>query len=77
MTNSAHDAYNGGVRFKEVEKRILADGWRLVSQVGSHRQYKHPTKPGKVTIPKHNGDIPPIVVKSIWKQAGINEKRTK
>ena len=66
-----------GMRFKQVEKRILADGWQYYSQAGRHCQYIHPTKKGKVTIPKHNGDIPPIVVKSIWKQAGINEKKTK
>ena len=69
--------YYVGMRFKEVEKRILADGWRLATQNGSHRQYVHPTKRGKVTIPKHGGDLNPLTVKSIWKQAGINEKRTK
>ena len=35
---------------KDMERPILADGWVLKSQVGSHRQYKHPTKKGKVTI---------------------------
>ena len=65
------------MRFKEVEKRIVADGWRLVTQKGSHCQYIHPTKRGRVTIPKHGGDVNPNIVKSIWKQAGINERRTK
>ena len=37
-----------GMRFKEIEKRLLADGWVLKSQRGSHRQYVHPVKPGKV-----------------------------
>ena len=46
-------------------------------QNGSHRQYVHPTKQGKVTIPKHGGDLNPLTVKSIWKQAGIDERRTK
>lgn len=32
---------------KEIEKIILKDGWYFVRQIGSHRQYKHPTKPGK------------------------------
>ena len=40
-----------GMRFKEIEKRLLADGWVLKSQRGSHRQYVHPVKPGKVTLP--------------------------
>ena len=38
---------------------------------GSHHQYKHPTKSGKVTIPNHRGDIPLRVVNSILKQAGL------
>ncbi|MDR3278770.1 MAG: type II toxin-antitoxin system HicA family toxin [Oscillospiraceae bacterium] len=38
---------------------------------GSHYQYVHPTKPGKVTIPFHPGDIAPIIIKSILKQAGL------
>lgn len=66
-----------GMRFNEVEKIILADGWRFKAQVGSHCQYVHPTKPGKVTIPNHRGDLNPHTVKKIWQQAGINEKRTK
>lgn len=60
------------MRFREVEKLILQDGWYEIKQVGSHRQYKHPTKPGKVTIPEHKGkDINLQVVKSILKQAGL------
>ena len=59
------------MRFREVEKIILADGWYQVKQKGSHHQYKHPTKPGKVTIPEHRGDINLDTVKSILNQAGI------
>ena len=60
------------MRFREVEKLILQDGWYEIKQVGSHQQYKHPTKPGKVTIPEHKGkDINLQVVKSILKQAGL------
>ncbi|MBS6205633.1 MAG: type II toxin-antitoxin system HicA family toxin [Bifidobacterium pseudocatenulatum] len=65
------------MRFKEIERRLLEDGWRLYAQRGSHCQYVHPEKPGKVTVPKHNGDINPRTVASIWKQAGISERRTK
>lgn len=65
------------MRFKEVERRLLEDGWRLAAQRGSHCQYVHPTKPGKVTVPKHGGDLNPRTVGSIWKQAGIIERRTK
>lgn len=65
--------YIGGeaVRFREIEKIVKDDGWKLHSVVGSHHHYKHPTKSGKVTIPKHPGDIPPRVIKSILKQAGL------
>ncbi len=64
------------MRFRELEKLILNDGWQYKGCVGSHHQYKHPTKPGKVTIPKHTGDIPMIVVKSILKQAGLKQPGT-
>lgn len=59
------------MRFREIEKIILDDGWYYKNSKGSHNQYVHPTKPGKVTIPNHSGDIPYIVVKSILKQAGL------
>ena len=57
---------------REMEKIILADGWTFKGQVGSHRHYTHPIKPGKVTIPFHKGkEIQPITEKSIRKQAGL------
>lgn len=59
------------MRFREIEKIIKDDGWFEVHQVGSHHQYKHPTKPGKVTIPEHPGDLNPTTVKKILKQAGL------
>ena len=59
------------MRAIEIEKILLADGWYFVRQVGSHRQYKHPTKPGKVTIPIHSGDLDIGTVNSILKQAGL------
>lgn len=56
---------------REIIKIITDDGWYFVKQVGSHKQYKHPTKQGKVTVPNHTGDIHPKTVKSILKQAGL------
>lgn len=56
---------------RQIEKIILADGWVLKSQTGSHRQYIHPSKPGKVTIPFHSKDVPKGTENSIWKQAGL------
>jgi predicted RNA binding protein YcfA (HicA-like mRNA interferase family) len=61
----------GGMKFREVEKMILDDGWYFKTTKGSHNHYKHPTKTGKVTIPKHIGDLDLKTVKSIMKQAGL------
>lgn len=58
--------------FKEAEKMVKADGWEYSYASGSHYQYRHPTKPGKVTIPNHGAkELHPKVVKSIRKQAGL------
>ncbi len=55
----------------EVVRKLEADGWFAVAQKGSHKQFKHPTKMGKVTVPIHKGkDIPTGTLKSIFKQAG-------
>ena len=55
---------------REMEKLILADGWLFKEQNGSHRQYIHPTKPGKVTIPFHQGkDLNKRTEDSIRKQS--------
>ena len=59
------------MRFREIEIIIEKDGWYQVKQKGSHHQYKHPTKPGKVTIPEHGEDLNLDTVKSIMKQAGL------
>ena len=59
------------MKVREIEKLISDDGWYFVKQVGSHMQFKHPTKPGKVTIPNHRGDLDKGTAKSILKQAGL------
>jgi len=62
------------VKVRDAIKLIEADGWALVRTRGSHRQYKHPAKPGLVTIPgKLSKDLPPGLQRSILKQAGIEE----
>ncbi len=60
-------------RPKEMEQEIFRDGWVFKSQTGSHRQYVHPTKTGKVTIPFHSKELSIIVEKSIRKQAGFDQ----
>ena len=59
------------MRFRELEKILKADGWIEINQVGSHHQYKHSIKKGKVTVPEHGGDLKKSTVKSIMKQAGL------
>lgn len=57
--------------FREIDKILTGDGWVKISTRGSHVQYEHPTKPGKVTVPKHSGDIPTGTLRAIYKQAGL------
>jgi len=59
------------MKFQEIERIIKKDGWKLKSVCGSHYQYVHASKPGKVTIPHHGVDIAPVIIKSILRQAGI------
>ena len=58
---------------KEMERIILADGWYAVSQRGSHRQYKHATKKGKITIPFHSKDLLKSTENRILKTAQIKK----
>ncbi|MCK4417693.1 MAG: type II toxin-antitoxin system HicA family toxin [Candidatus Latescibacteria bacterium] len=63
------------MKVREVVKMIEADGWYLAVTKGSHRQYKHPTKPGRVTIAGHlNHDLAPGTLNSILKQAKLEKQ---
>ncbi len=60
----------------EVIRLLENDGWFLVATRGSHRQYKHPMKPGRVTVAgKPSEDLAPGTLNSILKQSGLKEKR--
>ena len=60
------------MKYREIVRLIEEDGWRLVRQRGSHAQYAHPTKPGKVTIAGHpNTDVPRGTAANILRQAGL------
>jgi predicted RNA binding protein YcfA (HicA-like mRNA interferase family) len=62
------------LRIRDVIKLVEADGWQLVTIKGSHRQYKHPFKKGRVTIAgKPDMNLHPKTLKSILKQAGIED----
>lgn len=52
---------------------LEADGWILKTQKGSHKQYAHPTKKGKVTVPDHgkSKELEHFEVNSILKQSGL------
>ena len=59
---------------REMIHKIEGDGWILVTTRGSHRQFKHPVKPGRVTIVgKPSDDIAPGTQNSILKQAGLGK----
>ncbi|MCD7928068.1 MAG: type II toxin-antitoxin system HicA family toxin [Oscillospiraceae bacterium] len=56
---------------REIIKLLENDGWYLVNVVGSHHQFKHPTKRGRVTVKHPDKDIPPKTLKSIERQSGL------
>jgi predicted RNA binding protein YcfA (HicA-like mRNA interferase family) len=59
-------------KVKEVIKLLEEDGWyQLKTKATDHRQFKHPTKPGKVTVRGHLSEtLSQFILNSIWKQAG-------
>jgi len=62
------------VKVRDVIGTLEADGWRLVRTKGSHRQFRHPTKAGTVTVAgKLSVDVPVGTLGSIWKQAGLKK----
>lgn len=57
---------------RQIKTLLKKDGWYRYGKTPSgHMQYKHPSKPGKVTVAKYKGDIPPGTLNSILKQAGL------
>jgi predicted RNA binding protein YcfA (HicA-like mRNA interferase family) len=61
-----------GVKVREILEILRRDGWYHVATRGSHRQFKHPAKPGRVTVPgKPGDDLPPGLLNSILKQSGL------
>ena len=60
------------MKVRDLIKEIEKDGWEYVYTTGSHRHFKHPSKPGKVTISGHPSDeVPPGTLRSVLKQAGL------
>ena len=66
------------MKVRDVIKLIEEDGWYLVATKGSHRQYKHQKKTGRVTIAGHpNDDLAPGTQNSIFKQAQVEKPKDK
>jgi len=62
------------MKVSEILDLLHGDGWFLVHTVGSHRQFKHPSKPGRVTVAgKPSQDLAPGTQSSILKQAGLKK----
>lgn len=61
-------------KVRDAIRLVARNGWRLVRARGSHRQYRHPDKPGTVTVAgKPSDDLPPGTWNSIMKQSGLKE----
>ena len=64
------------MKVRDIIKLIEADGWYIVVTKGSHRQYKHPKKAGRVTIAGHPSDeMAPGTLNSVLKQAQLKEPK--
>jgi predicted RNA binding protein YcfA (HicA-like mRNA interferase family) len=63
------------MKVKEIVRILEEDGWFLVGTRGSRRQYKHPVRPGRVTVAgKPSDDLAPGTLNSILKQSGLKER---
>ena len=54
-----------------IIRALQAAGWELVATKGSHHQFKHPSRPGRVTVPHPKRDVPIGTLRSIEQQAGL------
>jgi predicted RNA binding protein YcfA (HicA-like mRNA interferase family) len=59
------------MRSRDIIAALEADGWREVGRKGSHVQFKHPTKRGRVTVPHPQRDMPIGTLRNIEKQSGL------
>jgi predicted RNA binding protein YcfA (HicA-like mRNA interferase family) len=66
-----HPCAEGVMRSREVIAALERAGWRRVRQKGSHVQLKHPQRPGLVTVPHPNRDVPINTLRSIERQSGL------
>jgi predicted RNA binding protein YcfA (HicA-like mRNA interferase family) len=65
---------DGTMKVRDIIKLIEVEGWYKIKASGGHRQYKHPVKPGRVTVPgQMNAELDRKTEKSILRQAGLEE----
>ncbi len=57
---------------RDVIRILRGDGWQPFAQKGSHQHFRHPTKPGKVTLPAGKKVIPTGTLRHIFRQAGLD-----
>ena len=63
------------MKVRDVIRLLEGEGWFLVATRGSHRQYKHPVRPGRVTVAgKPSDDLAPGTLNSILKQSGLKDE---
>jgi predicted RNA binding protein YcfA (HicA-like mRNA interferase family) len=63
------------MKIRDVIRLLEGEGWFLVATRGSHRQYKHPVRPGRVTVAgKPSDDLAPGTLNSILKQSGLKDQ---
>jgi len=64
------------MKIRDAIRLIEGDGWFLIATRGSHRQYKHNAKSGRVTVAgKPSDDVSPGTLNSMLKQAGLKERK--
>ncbi|MCH8344679.1 MAG: type II toxin-antitoxin system HicA family toxin [Planctomycetes bacterium] len=62
------------MKYRDLIRQLEEEGWRLERTVGSHLQFRHPTRPGTVTVPgggKLSREVPPGTLSSVLKRAGL------
>jgi predicted RNA binding protein YcfA (HicA-like mRNA interferase family) len=65
----------GSLKPRQVVRALQKAGFYIHEQSGSHVQLKHPTKPGRITVPNHQGfDVPKPIIRSIIRQAGLTNE---
>lgn len=70
IENSVYSVYNRFMTRREIIARLESEGWVRVHIKGSHHQYKHPEKPGRVTVKHPEKDIPIGTLRNIYRQVG-------